>query len=191
LRTRIALAAVTTATLFSSTATVTVDAAVDVTRTAPATALHADHSPLVTLTAIPVSTGLIAPAVSTTTTSAPGEPSLRVVRDIAHYEATEVPAYPAVTLQLREATPPPPPPTDATSTTTPTWACIRYYESTDRYNTPTAPDGAYQIIESTWQGMGFSGQAYEYPPAVQDAAALELYNARGWEPWSTRFDCGL
>jgi hypothetical protein len=26
---------------------------------------------------------------------------------------------------------------------------------------------------------------------VQDAAALKLYGERGWEPWTTRFLCGL
>jgi hypothetical protein len=26
---------------------------------------------------------------------------------------------------------------------------------------------------------------------VQDAAALKLFSQRGWEPWTTRYLCGL
>jgi len=33
--------------------------------------------------------------------------------------------------------------------------------------------------------------AEDYPAAVQDAAALKLYSQRGWEPWTTRYVCGL
>ena len=94
-------------------------------------------------------------------------------------------------------TPPPPPPppapvlTDANSTTTPDWACIRLHESGDRFNTPGAPGGAYGFLEMTWLSLGYSGWPYQASPAVQSQAALFLYNELGWQPWSTRFVCGL
>lgn len=86
---------------------------------------------------------------------------------------------------------PPPPVTDATSTTTPDWACIRLHESGDRFNTPAAPGGAYGFLEGTWLSLGYTGWPYQAPPAVQDKAVLYLYNELGWQPWSTRFVCGL
>jgi hypothetical protein len=87
--------------------------------------------------------------------------------------------------------PPPPPPTDATSTDTADWQCIRVEESGDRYNTPTAPSGAYGILDVTWLSNGYSGWPYQAPAATQDALALKLYNEFGWVPWSSRFACGL
>ncbi len=91
--------------------------------------------------------------------------------------------------------------TDATSTTTPDWACIRYHESGDNYaeDSGNGYSGAYQFLPSTWNeavsGAGYpqyaNGWAFEAPPAVQNAAALWLYNADGWQPWSTRYVCGL
>lgn len=81
--------------------------------------------------------------------------------------------------------------TDATSTTTPDWACIRVHESGDRYNTPAVPGGAYGFLESTWLSLGYGGWPYQAPAAVQDQAVLYLYHEFGWQPWSTRFVCGL
>ncbi len=86
---------------------------------------------------------------------------------------------------------PAPPVTDATSTATPDWQCIRIHESGDRYNDPSAPSGAYGIVPVTWASYGYSGWPYEAPPAVQDALALRLYNEYGWQPWSSRYACGL
>lgn len=89
---------------------------------------------------------------------------------------------------------PPPQPAvvnDATSTTTPDWACIRVHESGDRFNTPAVPGGAYGFLESTWLSLGYSGWPYQASPAVQDQAVLFLYREFGWQPWSTRFVCGL
>ncbi|HEY1828939.1 MAG TPA: transglycosylase family protein [Acidimicrobiales bacterium] len=80
---------------------------------------------------------------------------------------------------------------DATSVDTADWACIRSRESGDRYNDPAAPSGAYGILDSTWHTFGFSGWPYQAAPAVQDALALRLYNLHGWQPWSSRFACGL
>jgi hypothetical protein len=93
------------------------------------------------------------------------------------------------------APPPPPAPavaiTDATSVYTPDWACIRTRESSNRYNSPAAPDGAYGILLSTWRSFGLTGQPYQAPPILQDRIALELYARYGFEPWSSRFACGL
>ena len=80
--------------------------------------------------------------------------------------------------------------TDATSANTADWACIREHESNDNY--AAGNGGAYQFEFGTWNALtGLPSPAEDYPPAVQDAAALKLYSQRGWEPWSTRYVCGL
>ncbi|MGA8371986.1 MAG: hypothetical protein WB765_17780, partial [Acidimicrobiales bacterium] len=81
--------------------------------------------------------------------------------------------------------------TDATSTNTPDWACIRLWESGDRYNDPSAPSGAYGILQSTAASEGLAWPVSSDSPASQDAAALDLYAKYGWSPWSTRTICGL
>ena len=79
---------------------------------------------------------------------------------------------------------------DASSTNTPDWACIRQHESNDNY--AEGNGGAYQFEFGTWTALtGLPSPAEDYPPAVQDAAALKLFSQRGWEPWSTRYVCGL
>jgi len=79
---------------------------------------------------------------------------------------------------------------DATSTNTANWACIRQHESGGNYG--EGGGGAYQFELGTWHGVtGLSTPAQASPPAVQDAAALRLYSQRGWQPWTTRYVCGL
>jgi hypothetical protein len=79
---------------------------------------------------------------------------------------------------------------DATSTDTADWACIRQHESNDNY--AVGNGGAYQFEYGTWAALtGLPSPAEDYPAAVQDAAALKLYAQRGWEPWTTRYVCGL
>jgi hypothetical protein len=79
---------------------------------------------------------------------------------------------------------------DATSTNTPDWACIREHESGSNYGEYNG--GAYQFELGTWEALtGLGTPAQDSPAAVQDAAALRLYAERGWEPWTTRFVCGL
>ncbi len=79
---------------------------------------------------------------------------------------------------------------DANSANTPDWACIREHESGDNY--AEGNGGAYQFELGTWQSLtGLPSPAEDYPPSVQDAAALQLYAQRGWEPWTTRDVCGL
>jgi hypothetical protein len=97
----------------------------------------------------------------------------------------------AIPVAVPAPPPPPPPPTDATSTATTDWQCIRVHESGDEYNDPGRPSGAYGILVETWRSFGYSGWPYEAAPAVQDALALRLYAEYGWQPWSTRYVCGL
>jgi hypothetical protein len=79
---------------------------------------------------------------------------------------------------------------DGTSTNTPDWACIRQHESGGDY--AEGGGGAYQFELGTWEGLtGLSSPAEDSPASVQDAAALRLYAERGWEPWTTRYVCGL
>lgn len=79
---------------------------------------------------------------------------------------------------------------DSTSTNTPDWACIRRHESGGNY--AEGGGGAYQFELGTWEGLtGLSTPAQDSPPSVQDAAALRLFGERGWEPWTTRYVCGL
>jgi Transglycosylase-like domain len=79
---------------------------------------------------------------------------------------------------------------DASSTATADWACIREHESGDNYS--EAGGGAYQFEFDTWHALtGLPSPAQDYPPSVQDAAALQLFAQRGWQPWTTRGVCGL
>jgi len=79
---------------------------------------------------------------------------------------------------------------DATSVDTPDWNCIGEHESGNSYTEHGG--GRFQFEDGTWESVtGLPGPAQDYPPAVQDAAALKLYSERGWEPWTTRFVCGL
>jgi hypothetical protein len=93
------------------------------------------------------------------------------------------------------ATPVPAGPPAATTTVTtgalaPTslaadFAALRDCESSGNYqdNTGNGYYGAYQFSLSTWLGLGESGLPSTAAPAVQDAAAYELYRQRGWAPW--------
>jgi len=79
---------------------------------------------------------------------------------------------------------------DATSTNTADWACIRQHESGGNYS--EGGGGAYQFEFGTWNSLtGLPAPAQDYPPSVQDGAALKLYAERGFEPWTTRYVCGL
>jgi hypothetical protein len=107
--------------------------------------------------------------------------------------AAEPAAAPAAAAVAPPAAPAPTPvagSSDATSTDTADWACIREHESGDNYGEGNG--GAYQFELGTWNALtGLPSPAEDYPPAVQDAAALKLFSQRGWEPWSTRYVCGL
>ncbi|MGH9222741.1 MAG: transglycosylase family protein [Acidimicrobiales bacterium] len=68
------------------------------------------------------------------------------------------------------------------------WACIRQLESGNNYASPSG--GAYQFLDGTWQSLGYSGQAEDHPPAVQDQAARELQARSGWSQWTVAPLCG-
>ncbi len=69
------------------------------------------------------------------------------------------------------------------------FACIRQLESGNNYSSPSG--GAYQFLDETWQGMGYTGAAEDNPPAVQDEAARTLQARSGWSQWSVAPLCGL
>jgi hypothetical protein len=131
--------------------------------------------------AIPKAVAPTKPTASTTPTTTPVTPTTTPVTTPTTTPTTTPPV----------AAPPPPPVTDATSVDTADWNCIRVHESGDQYNSPEAPSGAYGILISTWREFGYSGWPYEAPASMQDQVALELYARYGWEPWSSRFACGL
>lgn len=72
---------------------------------------------------------------------------------------------------------------------------IKQCESGGNYtavNPTSGASGAYQFLTSTWQSLSASAgyaTAAAAPPAVQDAAALELYNADGTTPWVSSQSC--
>jgi hypothetical protein len=82
--------------------------------------------------------------------------------------------------------PPPPPPAPVAGGPSPSqWAALRNCESGDDYQADTGNGyyGAYQFSLTTWQSLGYSGLPSAAPPAVQDAAAQQLYHQAGWSPW--------
>lgn len=74
-------------------------------------------------------------------------------------------------------------------------AKIRYCESGNNYqaqNPSSSASGAYQFLTSTWQSLSASAgyaTAKSAPASVQDAAAIELYNAQGTAPWAASQSC--
>jgi hypothetical protein len=83
---------------------------------------------------------------------------------------------------------------------TPSWfveaMCIHEHESTDWhiFNPPYA--GGMQMNSSFQVTYGarywrFLGTADHWTPHEQLLAAYHGWLARGWEPWSTRYACGL
>jgi peptidoglycan hydrolase CwlO-like protein len=64
---------------------------------------------------------------------------------------------------------------------------IRQCESGGNYSEDTGNGyyGAYQISESTWESLGYSGLPSEASPATQDAAAAALQARSGWGQWPT------
>jgi hypothetical protein len=116
-------------------------------------------------------------------------------KEIAYIQAIAAEQSAAAAASRAQAVTAPPPDTaggdaDASSTATPDWVCIRQHESGGNYT--EGGGGAYQFQLGTWEGLtGLSTPPQDSPPAVQDAAALRLYAERGWEPWTTRYVCGL
>ena len=74
-------------------------------------------------------------------------------------------------------------------------SAIKQCESGGNYtavNPTSGASGAYQFLTSTWRSLSASAgyaTAAAAPPAVQDAAALELYNEEGTTPWVSSESC--
>jgi hypothetical protein len=155
---------------------------------AQAAAHHPTHTTTNTtaLSHTALSAFAVGKAVAPTTTT-----STTATKAAATPTPTPTPTTTPTTAPPPPPPPPPPPVTDATSVATADWLCIRVHESGDQYNSAAAPSGAYGILISTWRSFGYSGWPYEAPASVQDHVALELYARFGWEPWSSRFACGL
>lgn len=72
---------------------------------------------------------------------------------------------------------------------------IKNCESGGNYsavNASSGASGAYQFLDSTWQSMSASAgyaTAASAPESVQDAAAIELYNAQSTTPWAASESC--
>ena len=69
---------------------------------------------------------------------------------------------------------------------------IRYCESSNNYkaqNPSSTASGAYQFLDTTWQGLGHSGRAKDASAAEQDAAARALYAQAGTSPWVSSQPC--
>jgi hypothetical protein len=69
--------------------------------------------------------------------------------------------------------------------TDPVWGRLRRCESGGRYdiNTGNGFYGAYQFVQSTWRGLGYSGMPHHAPAHVQDEAAQRLQARSGWGQW--------
>ena len=69
---------------------------------------------------------------------------------------------------------------------------IRHCESSGDYralNPDTGASGAYQILDTTWEGRYAVEHAADATPAQQDAAAAELYRRWGTRPWAESAAC--
>ena len=86
-------------------------------------------------------------------------------------------------------------PASAAETGIPALEKIKQCESGGDYtaeNPTSTASGAYQFIDGTFQSLSAS-QGYTHaadaPEAVQDAAAIELYNEQGTAPWAASASC--
>ncbi|MGD8151155.1 transglycosylase family protein [Ornithinimicrobium sp. Y1694] len=83
----------------------------------------------------------------------------------------------------------------AADTGIPVLEAIKQCESGGSYtaqNPTSTASGAYQFLDSTWQSMSSAAgyaRAVDAPESVQDAAAIELYNAQGTTPWLASASC--
>lgn len=89
----------------------------------------------------------------------------------------------------------PPPPGPAGTPSPAQWVVLRLCESSHNYAAVSRTGkyrGAYQFDQATWNSVvpaHFVGvDPATASPADQDAAALALWQSRGWQPWP---QCGL
>lgn len=141
-------------------------------------------------------TSTTAATTAPTSTTPPTAPPTTVPTTMMAVETTMAPVVTLTTQPIVSTTSV----SDATSTNTPDWACIRWKESGDNYQASGEEylGGAYQISAQAWQvQLGYAGYPAEAPPALQDQAALQLWNwslrvwGDPWHPWQTAPLCGL
>ena len=83
----------------------------------------------------------------------------------------------------------------AADTGIPVLEAIKQCESGGDYsaqNPTSTASGAYQFLDTTWQGMDAAAgyaRAIDAPESVQDAAAIELYTEQGTTPWLASASC--
>jgi muramidase (phage lysozyme) len=74
---------------------------------------------------------------------------------------------------------------------------IRACESGDLHTTydysmhqgPSTASGAWQVLDTTWEGYGGYGRAYEAPREVQDRWARHYFDANGYTAWAASRRC--
>lgn len=70
-----------------------------------------------------------------------------------------------------------------------TLACIKHHESDtsggySAQNPNSTASGAYQVLDTTWNGYAGYARAIDAPPEVQDQWAREAIDASGTRPWN-------
>ncbi len=165
---------------------------------APPSSANDPRQPTPTTSAVPsttdppsttsVSVTVAAPPTSPTTTSPPSTTSPPTT--VAPTSTTSPPTTsPPVTTSPPTTSPPT---TSPPTTVAPTgngsggvWYELRMCESGDNYQADTGNGyyGAYQFSEQTWTSLGYPGWPYLEPPAMQNAAAIQLQAEAGWGQW--------
>jgi hypothetical protein len=54
---------------------------------------------------------------------------------------------------------------------------------------PSTASGAWQVLDTTWEGYGGYGRAYEAPREVQDRWARHYFDANGYTAWAASRRC--
>ena len=175
---------------------------------APPSSANDPRQPTPTTSAVPsttdppsttsVSVTVAAPPTSPTTTSPPSTtspPTTAAPTSTTSPPTTSPPVTTSPATTSPATTSPPttsPPTTSPPTTVAPTgngsggvWYELRMCESGDNYQADTGNGyyGAYQFSEQTWTSLGYPGWPYLEPPAMQNAAAIQLQAEAGWGQW--------
>ena len=157
-------------------------APLDLTRS-PSPAANRDlHRPWLPSTAPPSETEGVTPAVTI-----PAVGHWRPAAATEHPSPSALPRHSATTQRPAAVTPP-----AAAGPSAEQWAILRHCESGGDYGQRANPNyrGGYQIGFREWREYGGTGyDPADATPAEQDAVALRLWQARGWEPWAASSGC--